>query len=96
MYQPNETIVFVVIEYLRVCVCVCVCVCLFFQDLRTSKTGSGTESGEVTVATWQYYDLMHEVLGARPAIDPPVLVSSIQEDPMVILMVRVMWFHEFH
>ena len=71
----------------------CVCVCLFFQDLRTPKTGSGTESGEVTVATWQYYDLMHEVLGARPAIDPPVLVSSIQ-DPMVILM--VMWFHEFH
>ena len=71
----------------------CVCVCLFFQDLRTPKTGSGAESGEVTVATWQYFDLMHEVLGARPAIDPPVLVSSIQ-DPMVILM--VMWFHEFH
>ncbi|CAL8371353.1 unnamed protein product [Arctogadus glacialis] len=31
---------------------------------------------------------MHEVLGARPAIDPPVLVSSIQ-DPMVILMEMV-------
>uniref|UniRef100_A0A8C5AZF4 Ataxin 10 n=1 Tax=Gadus morhua TaxID=8049 RepID=A0A8C5AZF4_GADMO len=57
-----------------------------YKDLRTPKTGSGTESGEVTVATWQYYDLMHEVLGARPAIDPSVLVSSIQEDPMVILM----------
>ncbi|CAL8311145.1 unnamed protein product [Gadus morhua 'NCC'] len=57
-------------------------------DLRTPKTGSGTESGEVTVATWQYYDLMHKVLGARPAIDPPVLVSSIQ-DPMVILMEMV-------
>ncbi|CAL8383467.1 unnamed protein product [Arctogadus glacialis] len=59
-----------------------------YKDLRTPKTGSGTESGEVTVATWQYYDLMHEVLGARPAIDPPVLVSSIQ-DPMVILMEMV-------
>ncbi|CAL8338506.1 unnamed protein product [Boreogadus saida] len=59
-----------------------------YKDLRTPKTGSGTESGEVTVATWQYFDLMHEVLGARPAIDPPVLVSSIQ-DPMVILMEMV-------
>ncbi|CAL8370178.1 unnamed protein product [Gadus morhua 'NCC'] len=59
------------------------------HDLRTPKTGSGTESGEVTVATWQYYDLMHKVLGARPTIDPPVLVSSIQEDPMVILMEMV-------
>ncbi|CAL8406552.1 unnamed protein product [Arctogadus glacialis] len=60
-----------------------------YKDLRTPKTGSGTESGEVTVATWQYYDLMHKVLGARPAIYPPVLVSSIQ-DSMVILMVREM------
>ncbi|CAL8259469.1 unnamed protein product [Arctogadus glacialis] len=31
---------------------------------------------------------MHKVLGARPAIDPLVLVSSIQ-DPMVILMEMV-------
>ncbi|KAK0136840.1 hypothetical protein N1851_026969 [Merluccius polli] len=55
-----------------------------YTDLRTPKTGLGTENGEVTVATWQNLDIMHEVLGARPAIDPPVIVSSL--DPMTILM----------
>ncbi|CAM4568665.1 unnamed protein product [Leuciscus chuanchicus] len=57
-------------------------------ELRTPKTGSGTDQGEVTVATWQYYGEMHEVLGARPAMDPPVVVPSFQpaEDPITILM----------
>ncbi|XP_062414505.1 uncharacterized protein LOC134107119 [Pungitius pungitius] len=59
-----------------------------YKELRTPKTGSGTDQGEVTVATWQYYGDMHEVLGARPAMDPPVVVASFQpaEDPMTILM----------
>ncbi|XP_062384166.1 uncharacterized protein LOC134071456 [Sardina pilchardus] len=56
-----------------------------YKDLRNPRTGSGTDGGEVTVATWQYFDLMHEVLGARPSIDPPVIVSSLQ-DPTAILM----------
>nr|XP_055048146.1 uncharacterized protein LOC129433555 [Misgurnus anguillicaudatus] len=58
-------------------------------ELRTPKTGSGTDQGEVTVATWQYFGDMHEVLGARPAMDPPVVVASYQpgaEDPITILM----------
>ena len=46
------------------------------QDLKTPKTGSGTDSGEVTAATWQFYGDMHEVLGARPSVEPPVLVAS--------------------
>lgn len=80
----------------------CVCAC---QELRTPKTGSGTDQGEVTVATWQYFGDMHEVLGARPAMDPPVVVASFQlgaEDPMTILMVRliiyhvIQYFNEFH
>ncbi|CAM4634959.1 unnamed protein product [Leuciscus chuanchicus] len=58
------------------------------KELRTPKTGSGTDQGEVTVATWQYYGEMHEVLGARPAMDPPVVVPSFQpaEDHITILM----------
>ncbi len=61
--------------------------CVSFQELRTPKTGSGTDSGEVTAATWQFYEDMHEVLGARPSLDPPVVVASFYEDPTPILMV---------
>ncbi|CAM4572532.1 unnamed protein product [Leuciscus chuanchicus] len=57
-----------------------------YKELRTPKTGSGTERGEVTAATWQYYEDMHEVLGARPSLDPPVVVASFYEDPTTILM----------
>lgn len=33
---------------------------------------------------------MHEVLGARPSIDPPVVVASfVEEDPTTILMVNI-------
>ncbi|XP_076139201.1 olfactory receptor 1D2-like [Alosa pseudoharengus] len=56
------------------------------KELRTPKTGSGTGRGEVTVATWQYYEEMHEVLGDRPSVDPPVVVASFYEDPTPILM----------
>ncbi|KAF4116466.1 hypothetical protein G5714_003955 [Onychostoma macrolepis] len=60
-----------------------------YKELRTPKTGSGTDSGEVTAATWQFYEDMHEVLGARPSLDPPVVVASFYEDPTPILM---LWF----
>ena len=55
------------------------CVCIF-QDLRTPKTGSGTDGGEDTAATWQYFMNMHEVLGGRPYMDPPLLVASFSPD----------------
>lgn len=67
----------------------CVCVCLL-QELKTPKTGSGTDGGEVTAATWQFYGDMHEVLGARPSMDPPVVVASYgpDADPTAIVAVR--------
>ncbi|XP_046874466.1 uncharacterized protein LOC124466643 [Hypomesus transpacificus] len=57
-----------------------------YKELRTPKTGSGTDRGEVTAATWQFYEDMHEVLGARPSLDPPVVVASFNEDPTPIRM----------
>lgn len=57
-----------------------------YKDLKTPKTGSGTDCGEVTAATWIFYEDMHAALGARPSLQPPVLVASY-EDPTQILMV---------
>ena len=56
--------------------------------LPGTKTVSGTDRGEVTAATWQFYEDKHEVLGARPSLDPPVVVAaSFYEDPTPIRMV---------
>ena len=66
-------------------------VCLYsLKDQKSPKTGSGTDAGEVTAATWQFFEDMHEVLGARPSMDPPVVVASFgpDADPITILMVR--------
>ncbi|KAJ8014392.1 hypothetical protein DPEC_G00039740 [Dallia pectoralis] len=61
-----------------------------YKDLKTLKTGSGTDAGEVTASSWQYYEDMHEVLGARPSMDPPVLVASFHPDadPIPLLMAK--------
>ena len=56
------------------------------QDLKTPKTGSGTDSGKVTAAMWIFCEDVHAVLGARPLVQPPGLVASY-EDPTQILMV---------
>ncbi|XP_078099886.1 uncharacterized protein LOC144512817 [Sander vitreus] len=60
-----------------------------YKELRTPKTGSGTDMGEVTAATWQFYEDMHKVLGARPSLDPPLVGASFYEDPTPILMETV-------
>ncbi|KAK7133519.1 hypothetical protein R3I94_015411 [Phoxinus phoxinus] len=67
-----------------------------YKDLKTPKTGSGTENGEKTVSNWRYFEAMHAVLGGRPAIDPPVIVASFKpaEDPTVLLMAIVAPEHE--
>ncbi|XP_039648934.1 uncharacterized protein LOC120554234 isoform X8 [Perca fluviatilis] len=60
-----------------------------YKELRTLKTGSGTDRGEGTAATWQFYEDMHKVLGAGPSLDPHVVVASFNEDPTPILMETV-------
>lgn len=65
------------------------------QELRTPKTGSGTDAGETTASTWQYFEDLHEVLGSRPSMDPPVVVASYGPDaepfidPSTLLMVKI-------
>ncbi|CAL8310710.1 unnamed protein product [Boreogadus saida] len=59
-----------------------------YKDLKSPKTGSGTDEGEVTAASWQFYDDMHEVLGSRPSIDPVVIVASFSEDPTTLDIVE--------
>ncbi|XP_060883028.1 uncharacterized protein LOC132954487 [Labrus mixtus] len=61
-----------------------------YKELKTPRTGSGTDAGEVTAATWQFLGDMHEVLGARPSMDPPVVVASFGDaDPTAILLEMV-------
>ncbi|CAL8274768.1 unnamed protein product [Gadus morhua 'NCC'] len=60
-----------------------------YRELRTPKTGSGTDRGEVTAANGQFFEDMHEVMGDRPAMDPPVVVASFSEDPTQLLMEMV-------
>lgn len=45
------------------------------------KAGFGADGGEVTPVTWQYFDDMHEALGGRASLDPPVVVASFSADP---------------
>ncbi|KAL3984488.1 hypothetical protein ACER0C_016113 [Sarotherodon galilaeus] len=42
-------------------------------------SGEGV-SGKPTAATWPWFGLMDEVIGQRPSIRPPVLISSLPED----------------
>lgn len=51
-----------------------------FQDLRTPLTESETDAAEVAAATGQYFEDMHEVLGARPSVDPPMVVASLTDE----------------
>lgn len=40
-----------------------------YKDLKQPKSGSGTDSGEKTMSNWQYYEVMHAVLGGdQPSI----------------------------
>ena len=46
------------------------------KDLTLPKTGSGTDAGEVTAASWIFYAAMHEAIGQRPSVRPVYLFSS--------------------
>ncbi|XP_074548761.1 uncharacterized protein LOC141806935 [Halichoeres trimaculatus] len=53
-----------------------------YKELRNPPTGTGTDGGEATAATWPWFSLMHEAIGARPCIEPPVLMDScVGENP---------------
>ncbi|KAL2091629.1 hypothetical protein ACEWY4_013892 [Coilia grayii] len=59
-----------------------------YRKLRGPTTGSGTDEGEETAATWRYFEEMHAALGGKPAIDPSVLVYP-KKDPVQMLMAMV-------
>ncbi|XP_062393625.1 uncharacterized protein LOC134088864 isoform X2 [Sardina pilchardus] len=47
-----------------------------YKELKKPPTGVSTESGETTAGTWKWYSLMDEVMGDKPSISPPVLITS--------------------
>ncbi|XP_060757015.1 uncharacterized protein LOC132868062 [Neoarius graeffei] len=59
-----------------------------YKELKNPLSGSGTDEGQTTACTWQFFEDMHEVLGSRPSIDPPVVVESFcpDADPTLLLM----------
>ena len=51
------------------------------QELKTPPTGTVTDEGESTAATWSWFSLMHEAIGSRPSMDLPVLMDSADVAP---------------
>ncbi|XP_033991068.1 uncharacterized protein LOC117486669 [Trematomus bernacchii] len=52
-----------------------------YKELKTPPTGTGTDEGEATAATWPWFSLMHEAIGSRPSMEPPVLMDSADVTP---------------
>ncbi|KAA0721220.1 hypothetical protein E1301_Tti018117 [Triplophysa tibetana] len=50
------------------------------KELRCPPTGTGTDSGEATAATWLWFSAMHEAIGGRPSIEPPILIDSCEAE----------------
>ncbi|XP_033935686.1 nucleolin-like [Pseudochaenichthys georgianus] len=50
-----------------------------YKDCKCPGSGEGV-GGKPTAATWPWVVQMDEILGQRPSICPPVLISSIPED----------------
>ncbi|KAG9267191.1 hypothetical protein AMEX_G19879 [Astyanax mexicanus] len=50
-----------------------------YKELKCPPTGSGTENGEATAASWPWFTIMDEALGRRHSIVPPVLVASMHD-----------------
>ncbi|CAL8382682.1 unnamed protein product [Gadus morhua 'NCC'] len=47
-----------------------------YKDLRKPQSGVGTEDGKATAASWKWYSEMDGILGQKPSISPPVVISS--------------------
>ncbi|KAJ8254131.1 hypothetical protein COCON_G00207430 [Conger conger] len=53
-----------------------------YKILRSSATGTGTDSGEPTASTWRWFNAMHAAVGGGQYIYPPVLMDScVAENP---------------
>ncbi|KAG9279535.1 hypothetical protein AMEX_G5065 [Astyanax mexicanus] len=50
------------------------------KELKCPPSGSGTDNGEATAATWPWFSLMDEALGNRPSVTPPLLIASSNEE----------------
>ncbi|KAG9276118.1 hypothetical protein AMEX_G8389 [Astyanax mexicanus] len=50
------------------------------NELKCPPSGSGTDNGEATAATWPWFSLMDEALGNRPSVTPPLLIASSNEE----------------
>ncbi|KAL3972578.1 N-acetylgalactosaminide alpha-2,6-sialyltransferase (sialyltransferase 7C) [Sarotherodon galilaeus] len=50
-----------------------------YKDCKYPGSGEGV-SGKPTAATWPWFSLMDKVIGQRPSIRPPVLLSTLPED----------------
>ncbi|XP_005459065.1 uncharacterized protein LOC102075886 isoform X2 [Oreochromis niloticus] len=50
-----------------------------YKDCKCPGSGQGV-SGKPTAATWPWFGLMDEVMGQRPSIRSPVLISFLPED----------------
>ncbi|XP_034079840.1 uncharacterized protein LOC117551197 [Gymnodraco acuticeps] len=55
-----------------------------YKELKRPRTGTGTDQGEETPATWPFFMAMDEAIGARPSISPPVLVASALANPTIL------------
>ncbi|XP_048046233.1 uncharacterized protein LOC125268186 [Megalobrama amblycephala] len=51
-----------------------------YKELKCPPTGTETESGEATAASWPFFIPMDEAIGGRPSIAPPVLIASSTQD----------------
>ncbi|CAL8238124.1 unnamed protein product, partial [Merluccius merluccius] len=47
-----------------------------YKDLKDPPTGLSTEGGKATAASWKWFDLMHEAIGDRPSVTPPVVIAT--------------------
>ena len=68
---------------------VCTSCLLCTQLLKSPPTGVSTEGGEATAASWKWYSLMDEALGARPSVTPRVLIASSSHDAVVVTPLSV-------
>ncbi|XP_042275557.1 serine/arginine repetitive matrix protein 2-like [Thunnus maccoyii] len=55
-----------------------------YKELRRPPTGSGTDQGEETPATWSFYLDMHEAMGSKSSVTPPVLIASCMSSPTIL------------